>query len=107
MNEQYYVGTDLKFKLDIKSGGLDVNNFDITLKCGNVEYPCVEGTYYKQDPQTGDWYLLVDTTKFGDGMLKMVVYAKVEDRDFDGYKNREVGYRTEVAMMNLCKLKNL
>ena len=28
MNEQYYVGTDLKFKIDIKLGGLDVNDFN-------------------------------------------------------------------------------
>ena len=102
MNEQYYVGTDLKFKLDIKSGGLDVNINDIaiTLMCGNVSYDCDPNTDFKLGVD-GCLYLLVDTTKFGDGVLKMIVYAHVSDNDFPDKK------RTEVATMNLCKLKNL
>lgn len=105
MNEQYYVGTDLKFKIAVESGGIDVNNFDIVLRCGNVTYQC-KNTDFAQD-ETGT-YLLIDTTKFGNGALQMIVYAKVDDNHFDNFEGRgEDGYRTEVAMVNLCKLKNL
>ena len=97
--ESYYVGTDLKFKLEVKGAGFDQakDDYDVTLVCnGHKE------TVSNDDIVIGDgniFLLLVDTTRFGNGMLSAVITAKVPDDDFD------VGFRREVDVINLCTIK--
>ena len=95
---KYYVGTDLKFAIDITAEGFDMfnDNYSIELVCGNkrVEVPkssIVDGG--------GNYYLLVDTTQFPPGTLRMIVYADVPDADFS------TGVRREVEAVDLCIIR--
>lgn len=114
--EQYYVGTELKFLLDIDVAGLSkeeesLMDFDIELRCNGKKYQCKETTRDAEGNITqlgdvvfdeeGNTYLKVDTAKFGPGLLQMVLYAHVPDTDF------EDNIRTEVAVVDLCRIKGI
>ena len=101
MNEQesYYVGTDLKFELDITASGFDMaeDDYEITLVSNNRSYD-VESKDIVTSTD-GKQYLLVDTTKFPSGLIKMVVTAYVPDDDFPN------AVRREVTKADLCYIK--
>ena len=96
--ESYYVGTDLKFKLDVAGAGFsqEADDYEVTLVCNGQRK-----TVPSEDIVIGDemFLLLVDTTRFGNGLLSAVVTAKVPDDDF------EAGYRREVDVIDLCTIK--
>ena len=101
MKDSYYIGTDLKYLIQIEAEGfsMDDDNYTIVLRCNGREI-----TVPKEDIVEGDnddHYLLVDTSQFGSGMLKMIVYAEVPDDNFSD------GARTEVASFDLCELKKV
>lgn len=94
----YFVGTDLKFKLGISCTGFSMadDDFSVTLVQGNVS---IVVTKDEMVEDAGDYYLLVDTTQFKPGELKMIVTAYVPDDDFPG------GTRREVNVAYLCSIK--
>lgn len=93
--DQYYIGTDLKFLLTITGEGFDMttDNYDVSFICGDDHQD------YTQDDVV-DGYLIVDSTKFKTGTLRVVVTAYVPDEDF-----QETGVRREVMSRVLCQLK--
>lgn len=99
MKDSYYIGTDLKFLINIEAQGFSMEDDDYTimLKCRNQRV-----TLTKEDIITDgqdNHYLCVDSSQFGPGLLQMVVSAEVPDGDFPD------GYRTEVAVVDLCEIK--
>lgn len=99
MNDTFYIGTDLKFLLDIQAEGFSMtdDDFSVTLTCANKSVEL-----QKEDIATdgdGNYYLLVDTTQFGNGTLVATVKASVPDDDFPS------GIRHEVAVIGLCIIK--
>lgn len=98
MADSYYIGTDLKFFIQIEATGfsMDDDEYSIVLRCNGRE---VKGDVVEGD--NGEHYLIVDSSQFGSGTLKMIVYAEVPDEDFPD------GARTEVASIDLCELRKV
>lgn len=98
MKDSYYVGTDLKFLVNVEASGFTFGEDECTivLRCNGKEVPgdVVEG-------EDNQHYLIIDTSQFGSGLLKMIVYADVPDEDFPD------GTRREVAALDLCDLKRV
>lgn len=92
---KYYIGTDLKFRLEIEADGFSQadDDYEIRLECGDSSL-----TIPKSEIVEGadGFYMLVDSSMLESGLVKMIVLAKVNDDDF------EKGYRREVAVANLC-----
>ena len=101
MKDSYYVGTDLKYLISIEASGfsMDDDDYTIVLRCNGREVTVTKDNIV--DGEGGTHYLCVDTTQFGSGMLKMIVYAEVPDDDFADES------RTEVAVFDLCELKKV
>lgn len=100
MLDNFYIGTDLKFQFSITANGfnMDSDDYVITLHCGGKTV-----TVPKSDIVIGSnntHFLLVDTTQFPSGMLRMAVTAQVPDGDFGD------GMRAEVAAIDLCTIKH-
>lgn len=97
--DNYYIGTELKFRLEIQAEGFDMDDddFTVTLICGQKKKVYAKGDLV-QDEQN-NWYILINTNEFRDGTLRMVVKAEVPDLDFS-----DDSKRTEVAVVDLCKL---
>lgn len=104
-----FVGTKLKYLVEIESGGFDIatDNFDITLKRGQVEK-----VFHKtdlvhevipdpQDPERelNNYYLCFDSTEFGSGNIQVTVHAYVPDSDFGG------GIRDEIDKFTLTNVR--
>lgn len=101
MAGSYYIGTDLKFRIDIQAEGFDMANddFSIQLRSGNdlIEVPD-DNIVYDED---GNYFLLVNTSQLKAGPLQMIVTANVPDGDFPN------GVRREVDRVNLCMIKQV
>lgn len=97
--EKYYIGTDLKFALDITGEGfsMDDDDYEIELSCGNKKVPVSKQEVIDASDEDG-YYLLVDSSKFPSGTLHMVVTAYVPDNSF------KTKVRREVMSMDLCYL---
>lgn len=99
MEDRYYIGTELKFAFTITADGfdMDTDDYEITLSCGGKRLPVP-----KEDIVDGEdgHYLLVDTSQFPSGTLRMVVTAQVPDDDFGD------GMRAEVAALDLCIIQH-
>ena len=95
---EYYVGTDLKFKLNLVAAGFSMerDNFKIEVYCNAKKI-----SYTKDDLVEGEdgWYLAVDTDGFPPGTVWMVATAYVPDSDMPD------GIRKEVTVCNLCTIK--
>lgn len=99
MTDNYYIGTDLKFAITLTCDGfsMDDDNYSIVLKCNGRQVEVNKEDIVEDDQQ--NHYLLVDSSQFGSGLLRMVVYADVPDDDFPD------GTRREVAALDLCELR--
>lgn len=97
--ERYFVGTDLKFAIDITADGfsMDSDDYSMVLVCGNKQVTVTKADIKEDDG--GVHYLMIDTNQFPAGMLRLVVTARVPDTDFTG------GIRREVDMLDLCLIK--
>lgn len=96
----HYIGSDLKFAIDIKAEGFDMasDEFKLELRCGSVSHEVSEEELAHDSE--GQCYLLVDTTEFPTGILKMIVTAYVPDEDFPN------GVRREVGQVDLCRINH-
>lgn len=97
--EQYYIGSDLKFKIDITALGFDQNTdeYKIDLYCGGKKISYTNADI-KTDEVSGDHYLLVNTDKLTSGPMKIVVTACVQDEIFDSGVRREVDVKSIGAL---------
>lgn len=96
----YYVGTDLKFLLEIEAPGFsqDEDDYEIRLESDDAQVVIPKSEIV--DGEDGH-YLCVDSTRLGTGLVKMIVTAKVSDSDF------KKGYRREVLVRDLCYIKTV
>lgn len=96
--QSYYVGNDLKFKIEIECAGFSMqdDNFIINLVQNNKSVEVRKSQLIEDD---NNYYLPVDTTQFKPGTVKMVVTAYVPDDDFPN------GIRREVAVSDLFTVK--
>ena len=99
ITDNYYIGTDLKFAINITAEGfdMDTDDYEIILRCGGKRITVPKSEIVVGENNTH--YLLVNTDEFTGGTLRMVVKAQVPDDDFDD------GYRAEVAAIDLCVIK--
>jgi len=96
----YYVGTDLKFLLEIKVPGFSMDDDDYEIR---LESESGQLTITKSEIVEGEegHYMLVDSNRLGTGLVRMIVTAKVNDSDFPK------GFRREVAVCDLCYIQTL
>lgn len=112
--QEYYIGTDLKFRIDIAATGfaMDTDDFVIDLYSGKSHTTLTkDDLIYVSDldaesSEDGEgldagWYLTVNTDDYAPGMLWMSVRAHVPDDDFSA------GYRREVAVAPLCEIRRV
>jgi hypothetical protein len=91
--DRYYLGSDLKFKIEITAAGFDqaTDDYTVDLYCGNKKI-----AYTRADivEQAGDYYLLVNTSLLKPGIMKLVITAMVPDNTFASGVRREVEVKT-------------
>lgn len=100
MMDRAFIGTELKFLVDISSEGFDMNAdpYEIVLSCsGRTKKITKDDIIY--DEVEDKHYMLVDTADFCPGTLMAKVIAQVPDTDFPD------GYRAEVYKTVLLILK--
>lgn len=100
VDEGYYIGSGLKFQIDITATGFDQNSDDYTIEfyCGDQKRTYTQDDVISSD---GKFYLPVTTDDLQPGMIRIVVTAFVPDSDFPG------GVRKEIAVRNLKYLKKI
>ncbi len=100
MEDSAFVGTKLKYAVDITAYGFDMveNDFRIDLKNGKKTIH-----FNKEDLSVDDnniYYLCFDSAALGEGLVTAIVTAMVPDPDFPD------GVRDEVFSFVLIYLKN-
>lgn len=97
-----YVGTKLKYLIDISSEGfsMDEDDFEIIVSRGSTREKVITKDELIVDEQ-GNYYLTLDTEELGAGLYMLSVKAYVPDNDFDD------GIRTEVTQFALVNIKSL
>lgn len=109
VRDKAYLGTGLKFLVEITSSGFDMDrdDFEITLKRSNYTH-----TYQKSDlavetyvetvggepVEKHHYYLCFDSSEYGKGLIQATVTAYVPDEDF------EDNIRTEIEKVNLINI---
>lgn len=98
MEGQAYIGTELKFILDINASGFSMvdDDFTVTLKRSSTQR-----TFSKNDlvrDGEDNFYVCFDSSEFGKGIIDAIVTAYVPDSDFDD------GLRTEVYKFKLINI---
>lgn len=95
-----YVGTELKYTLNIETEGfsMDTDDFKIIVRSshGTIEIPKSQMILTDND----EYLFTVDTSELGAGDYYVSVVAYVPDTDFDD------GLRTEVTKQLLCVVKS-
>lgn len=100
MTDRIFVGTELKFKIDIEAAGFSMadDNFTVDIVRGDkVQH--FEKADLIQDEE--DFYVCFDSAYFGTGIVRAVIYAYVPDNDFGD------GLRTEVYQLDLIRIENV
>ena len=106
MANGFYIGTDLKFKIEIKAAGFDMenDNFSIQLRNGDKTIDVPDDNIVSDSD--GNYYLLVSTSELKSGPLTMIVTAEVPDDDFPENSEEFLpSKRREVEKINLCTIK--
>ena len=100
-NERAFIGTELKFKIDIEASGFSMvdDDFNIVIKKRNIEKR-FEKVDLVDDGQ-GNYYVCFDSAEFGTGTISAIVTAYVPDTDFSD------GFRTEVFEMDLVTINKV
>ena len=98
MENKIFVGTDLKFKLDITSPGfsMETDDFEVDLSRGQNTLH-----FEKEDLVVDDqdnYYVCFSSSALGAGTVKATITAHVPDEDF------EDGIRDEVYKFDLVSL---
>lgn len=101
INDKIFVGTELKFKIDIEAEGFSMvdDDFNIVVQKRNVKKVFNKADLRKDGE--GNYYVCFDTAEFGPGTVSAVATAYVPDSDF------EDGFRTEVYAMDLVNINKV
>lgn len=99
--ERIWVGTELKFRLDIKAEGFSMvdDNFAVAIVRGDKKK-----ILRKEDlvcDENDDYYVCFDTEEFGPGLVQAVIVAYIPDDDYDD------GFREEVYQIDLIQINNV
>lgn len=96
-----FVGTELKFIVDITAVGFSMvdDDFTVTIRRGSKQ-KVFEKADLARDGED-NFYVCFDSAEFGNGMIQAVVTAYVPDTDFPD------GLRTEVYLMDLVNVKKV
>lgn len=101
INDKIFIGTELKFKVDIEAEGFSMDNDDFNIV---IQRRNVKKTFNKEDlvnDGEGNYYVCFDTAEFGVGTISAIVTAYVPDTDFPD------GLRTEVYAMDLVNIRKV
>lgn len=87
----WYLGTDLKFLVEMTAQGfsMDNNDWEVSVMCGTKTV----STFGKQDcirDDDGNWYVCIKATLLKKGDLTLVAHALVPDTDFEDDIRNEV-----------------
>lgn len=100
MKDSAFVGTKLKYAVNITASGFNIgqDNFEIDLFNGKntLHFDKSDLPY----DTNGQYYLCFDSEKLGEGLVVAKVTAHVPDNDYPG------GIRDEVDFLDLVYLKN-
>ena len=98
IDQNYYIGSDLKFKVDITASGFDqdTDEYRIDVYCGNKKLTYTQNDVIKSG---NDHYIMINTDLLKTGVIKMVVTAVVNDSDF--------GSRREVETQTIGVIKSV
>lgn len=89
MAERNYLPNDLKYIVDIKAAGfdMDINEWSVGVKCGSK----IVHIYTKDEcirDDNGKWFVCIEKEVLKKGDLYLIGYAEVPDSDFpDGYRS--------------------
>lgn len=99
--ERAFVGTELKFLIDIEAGGFSMvdDDFTVTIKRGSKQKVFAKADLARDAEDK--FYVCFDSAEFGSGMIQAVVTAYVPDSDFPD------GLRTEVFLMDLVNVNRV
>lgn len=98
--EKAYLGTELKFLVEIEAGGFSMENddFTVTIKRGSKQKVFEKADLARVDDK---FYVCFDSAELGSGMIQAIVTAYVPDTDFPD------GLRTEVFVMDLLNVNRV
>lgn len=99
--EGAFIGTELKFLVEIEAGGFSMvdDDFTVTIKRGSKQHVFAKADLIRDDED--NFYVCFDSAEFGSGMIQAVVTAYVPDTDFPD------GLRTEVYLMDLLTINRV
>ena len=97
--QKIYRGTEIKFKIELESGGFDMlrDDFDLEVVSGSSRVKLSKDDLYEED---GVYYGYVNTDELQTGQVKVIATAYVTDKGASG------GVRQEVSVAQLCNLVN-
>ena len=97
--ERYWIGTDLKFAITVEADSFDMSSdtstFVVSCAGKKVEYNFSDLAFDGEN-----YYLLIDSTDFPSGTLRLVTYAEVPDGDY------VTGVRREVDAQDICEIRH-
>lgn len=84
-----YFGAKPKYHLTIEAGGLDMYDFDFTVRLqrGPNSYEVRKNEMIVDNE---DFYFIADTTRLGIGNVQLVVVAEIPDTDVQGGVRPEI-----------------
>lgn len=99
--EQAFVGTELKFIVDIAASGFSMvdDDFTVTLRRGSTQHIFEKNELVRDEDD--NFYVCFDSAEFGKGVIDAIITAYVPDTDFDD------GFRTEVYKFKLINILGL
>lgn len=99
--ERAFLGTELKFLVEITAGGFTMvdDDFTVTIRRGSKQRVFQKSELIKDE--NNKFYVCFDSAEFGTGVIQAIVTAYVPDTDFPD------GLRTEVYMMDLLTVNRV
>lgn len=99
--ESAFIGTELKYLVEIDAGGFSMvdDDFTVTIKRGSKQKVFAKADLARDGEDK--FYVCFDSSEFGTGLIQAVVTAYVPDTDFPD------GLRTEVYLMDLVNVKKV
>ena len=90
--EPIYFGETPKYLLEIEAGGLDMEDYDFSVRLQRGSNSIVIPKS-QMIVDNDEWYLTFDTKALGVGTVRAIVIAEIPDTDYQG------GVRTEITVI--------
>lgn len=100
-NTNTWNGTGLKFAVTMTCEGFDMDEDDWNIKVRRGTKEIIFTRENSIQDENGQWYICVDTTLLGPGIIYIIFEALVPDTDFNG------GVRKEIQKYELIYNKSL